>query len=84
MKLGQLQWMVDPKLLPVRLVIYRIVEAASGPIHELEIMEVLKSLGIEATDKSVQQRLSELVGGFPPEFQVKRIHPGIFVSVRYV
>jgi len=77
-----IRWVVPPSTLPLRLVLFRIIDAAQGPIHQDELIAILKHYDIEPELKSLQQRLSELVDGVVgKEFMVRRVTNGVFIKI---
>lgn len=76
-----LSFVVDPRELPLRLVVFRIIEASEGPVHQLEIEKILEMLGITFDRKALLNRLSELTQGPDVEMMIRRVRPGIFVKI---
>lgn len=77
-----IRWLIPPDTLPLRLVLFRIIEVAGGPIHQDELLAVLKYYGIEPEIRSLQQRLSELVDGTVGiDFMVRRVTNATFVRI---
>ena len=74
-------WLVPPNDLPIRLVLFRIIEAADGPIHMLEIEAMLAHYEVKTDHAALLTRLGELVNGFPPEFQIKSVMRGVWCKV---
>lgn len=74
-------FVVDPRELPLRLVLFRIIEAAEGPVHQVEISKTLELLGIEHDHKALGNRLSELTRSEDAEMMIRRVRPGIYVKI---
>jgi len=81
-KVLSIRWLKPPHELPLRLVLFRIIEAAEGPIAQDEILAVLEHYEVTYESlKVVQNRLSELAEGTYRELMIRRVMNGVFVAI---
>lgn len=77
-----IEWLVHPNQLPLRLVLYRLIKAAGGPIHIDELRSLLTYYEVASDDKALHTRLGELVNGVVGvELKVGRVMAGVYLAL---
>jgi Mn-dependent DtxR family transcriptional regulator len=67
--------------LPLRLVLFRLVQDWGGPVHVSELAEALDDQGRRPSRHEMLNRLSELASGRHPSLQIRRVMNGVYEAI---